>query len=62
MKIKNIANTLIFFYLPLNSWGNEPKMHQMKILKTIFLILSATKAKILEINKIIQNKKFISIE
>ncbi len=37
-------------------------MSQMKILKATFLIISATKTEIAEINKIIQNKKSISIE
>lgn len=59
MKIKNIVNPLILFLsIVFNSWGNEPNENYQNNI----LILSATKAEIEEINKIIQNKKYISIE
>ncbi|MBB6042826.1 5'-methylthioadenosine/adenosylhomocysteine nucleosidase [Borreliella yangtzensis] len=62
MKIKNIANPLILFLsIVLNSWGNETNVPNGNYQNNI-LILSATKAEIEEINKIIQNKKSISIE
>ncbi|WP_301409872.1 5'-methylthioadenosine/adenosylhomocysteine nucleosidase [Borreliella tanukii] len=64
MKIKNIANILIFFlFIVLNSWGNEAKTNEPnENFQNNILIISATKAEIEEINKIIQNKKSISIE
>ncbi|SCW42310.1 adenosylhomocysteine nucleosidase [Borreliella japonica] len=64
MKIKNIVKTLIFFLsMVLNSWGNEQQINKPnENLKSNILILSATKAEIEEINKIIQNKKSITIE
>lgn len=64
MKIKNIANILIFFLsIVLNSWGNESKINTPnENSQSNILIISATKAEIEEINKIIQNKKYISIE
>ncbi|WKC82037.1 5'-methylthioadenosine/adenosylhomocysteine nucleosidase [Borreliella tanukii] len=65
MKIKNIANILIFFlFIVLNSWGNnETKTNEPnENFQDNILIISATKAEIEEINKIIQNKKSISIE
>ncbi|SCW40048.1 adenosylhomocysteine nucleosidase [Borreliella japonica] len=65
MKIKNIANTLIIFsFIVLNSWGNEPEINKTneKNPQSHILILSATKAEMAEIDKIIQNKKSISIE
>ncbi|WP_418905145.1 5'-methylthioadenosine/adenosylhomocysteine nucleosidase (plasmid) [Borreliella finlandensis] len=64
MKIKNIANILIFFLsVVLNSWGNESKINTPnENSQSNILIISATKAEIEEINKIIQNKKYISIE
>ncbi|WKC81123.1 5'-methylthioadenosine/adenosylhomocysteine nucleosidase [Borreliella tanukii] len=65
MKIKNIANILIFFlFIVLNSWGNnETKTNEPnENFQNNILIISATKAEIEEINKIIQNKKSISIE
>ncbi|WKC76530.1 5'-methylthioadenosine/adenosylhomocysteine nucleosidase [Borreliella valaisiana] len=64
MKIKNIANILIFLLsIVLNSWGNEKKTNEPnENFQNNILIISATKAEIEEINKIIQNKKSISIE
>ncbi|WP_418904983.1 5'-methylthioadenosine/adenosylhomocysteine nucleosidase [Borreliella lusitaniae] len=63
MKIKNIINTLIIFlFIVLNSWGDEPQIKPNENSKRNILILSATKAEIAEINNIIQNKKSIPIE
>ncbi|WP_418885132.1 5'-methylthioadenosine/adenosylhomocysteine nucleosidase [Borreliella carolinensis] len=63
MKIKNITNILIFVSVVLNSWGNEPKTNTPnENSQSNILIISATKAEIEEINKILQNKKSISIE
>ncbi len=64
MKIKNIINRLIFFlFIVLNSWGNEPKINEPnENSQSNILIISATKTEIAEINKIMQNKKSISIE
>ncbi|MBB5141643.1 5'-methylthioadenosine/adenosylhomocysteine nucleosidase [Borreliella afzelii] len=64
MKIKNITNLLIIFLsIVLNIWGNEPKINESdENSQSNILIISATKAEIAEIDKIIQNKKSISIE
>ncbi len=64
MKIKNITNPLIIFLsIVLNIWGNEPKINESdENSQSNILIISATKAEIAEIDKIIQNKKSISIE